>query len=45
MPFQCTWVDAFERRVRNAARITGGAKPFAVGEKEEFVKGEAVKEY
>ena len=45
LPFQCSWVDAFERRVRNAARLTGGANELAPGQKEEFAPGEAVKEY
>ena len=45
LPFQCSWVDAFERRVRNAARLTGGANELAPGQKEEFAPGEVVKEY
>ena len=41
LPFHQTYIDAFDRRVRNAARITAGAKPLEAGEVEKYEEGKA----
>lgn len=45
MPFHQTFIDAFDRRIRNAARITAGEKPLEAGEKEVYEEGKANVQY